>query len=101
MPSGTPSSRMLSVSLRRIQVRGSTQGVYAEKNASTSWQGVQADWFPINDGQVAKGEGFQAGDYGGSKWRPEMRKAGANRECHGPTGDSGQIRHSAIGRLAA
>ena len=48
------------------QLRGSTQVVYAENNASTSWQGVQADWFPINDWQVAKGEGFQAGDYGGS-----------------------------------
>ena len=43
------------------QLRGSTQVVYAENNASTSWQGVQADWFPINDWQVAKGEGFQAG----------------------------------------
>ena len=48
------------------QLRGSTQVVYGENNASTSWQGVQADWFPINDWQVAKGEGFQAGDYGGS-----------------------------------
>ena len=47
-------------------LRGGTQVVFAENNASTQWQGVQADWFPINDWQVAKGEGFQAGDYGGS-----------------------------------
>ena len=44
-------------------LRGSTQVVYAENNASTSWQGVQPDWFAINDWQVAQGEGFDAQDY--------------------------------------
>ncbi len=47
-------------------LRGSTQVVYAENNASTSWQGVQPDWFAINDWQVVQGQGFDAGDYGGS-----------------------------------
>ena len=46
-------------------LRGSTQVVFAENNASTQWQGVQPDWFAINDWQVAKGQGFDAGDYGG------------------------------------
>ena len=46
-------------------LRGSTQVVFAENNASTQWQGVQPDWFAINDWQVAKGPGFDAGDYGG------------------------------------
>jgi putative ABC transport system permease protein len=47
-------------------LRGGTQVVYAENNASTQWQGVQADWFAINDWQIAQGQGFDAGDYGGS-----------------------------------
>ncbi|HEY1070763.1 ABC transporter permease [Thermomonas sp.] len=46
-------------------LRGGTQVVFAENNASTQWQGVQPDWFSINDWQVAKGQGFDAGDYGG------------------------------------
>jgi len=46
-------------------LRGGTQVVYAENNASTQWQGVQPDWFTINDWQIAKGQGFDAGDYGG------------------------------------
>jgi putative ABC transport system permease protein len=47
-------------------LRGSTQVVFAENNASTQWQGVQADWFAINDWKVAQGDGFQSNDYGGS-----------------------------------
>ena len=47
-------------------LRGSSQVVFAENNASTSWQGVQADWFSINDWQIAEGEGFTSGDYAGS-----------------------------------
>ena len=47
-------------------LRGGTQVVFAENNASTQWQGVQADWFAINDWQIAQGQGFDAADYGGS-----------------------------------
>ena len=47
-------------------LRGGTQVVFAENNASTQWQGVQPDWFPINDWKIAQGELFQASDYGGS-----------------------------------
>jgi len=46
-------------------LRGGTQVVFAENNASTQWQGVQPDWFAINDWRVEKGQGFDAGDYGG------------------------------------
>jgi len=45
---------------------GSGQVVFAENNASTRWQGVQADWFTINDWRIDKGEVFQPGDYAGS-----------------------------------
>ena len=44
-------------------LRGSTQAVYAENNTSTSWQGVQADFFDINGWTIAGGEDFQAQDY--------------------------------------
>ena len=47
-------------------LRGGTQVVYAENNASTQWQGVQSDWFAINDWKIAQGDLFQASDYGGS-----------------------------------
>ncbi len=47
-------------------LRGGTQVVYAENNASTQWQGVQADWFVINDWKIVQGDLFQASDYGGS-----------------------------------
>lgn len=44
-------------------LRGNTQVVYAENNASTSWQGVQPDYFDINGWSIASGEGFDAQDY--------------------------------------
>lgn len=47
-------------------LRGNTQVVYAENNASTSWQGVQPDFFDINGWTLANGEGFSAQDYSGA-----------------------------------
>ncbi|HSD16961.1 MAG TPA: ABC transporter permease [Thermomonas sp.] len=47
-------------------LRGGTQVVFAENNASTQWQGVEADWFAINDWKLAQGDGFESNDYGGS-----------------------------------
>ena len=44
-------------------VRGNAQLVYAENNWSTSWQGVQPDYFEINDWKLASGDGLSAGDY--------------------------------------
>lgn len=47
-------------------LRGNTQVVYAENNASTSWQGVQPDFFDINGWEIANGDGFSAQDYSGA-----------------------------------
>jgi putative ABC transport system permease protein len=44
-------------------VRGNAQLVYAQNNWSTSWQGVQPDYFEINGWKLASGEGLAAGDY--------------------------------------
>jgi putative ABC transport system permease protein len=44
-------------------VRGSSQIVFAENNWSTSWQGVSADWFAINQWTIAKGDAFETHDY--------------------------------------
>ena len=47
-------------------LRGSTQVVFAENNAATSWQGVQPDYFQINGWNIVEGEAFRAEDYGGT-----------------------------------
>ena len=47
-------------------LRGSTQVVFAENNAATSWQGVQPDFFTINGWTIAQGEGFDAQAYTGA-----------------------------------
>jgi putative ABC transport system permease protein len=47
-------------------VRGSTQVIQAEQNWSTNWQGVEADFFTINDWPLALGEGLSDADYRGA-----------------------------------
>ncbi len=47
-------------------LRGSSQVVYAENNWSSSWQGVQPDFFSINGWTIAEGEGFEPQDYSGA-----------------------------------
>ncbi len=47
-------------------LRGNTQVVFAENNASTSWQGVQPDYFEINGWKIAEGSLFAADEYGGN-----------------------------------
>ncbi len=47
-------------------LRGSTQVVFAENNASTSWQGVQPDFFEINGWTLASGSPFEPQDYTGA-----------------------------------
>jgi len=44
-------------------MRGGTQVVYAENNWSTQWQGVQPDWFAINEWTIDNGAGFDPHDY--------------------------------------
>ena len=47
-------------------LRGNTQVVFAENNISTSWQGVQPEFFEINGWEIADGSLFEADDYGGN-----------------------------------
>jgi putative ABC transport system permease protein len=44
-------------------IRGGGQIVFAENNWSTSWQGVNADYFPVNQWTMALGGEFSARDY--------------------------------------
>ncbi len=44
-------------------VRGGGQIVFAEKNWSTSWQGISPDFLTVNDWTLAQGETFQPRDY--------------------------------------
>ena len=44
-------------------LRGGTQVVYAENNASTSWQGVQPEFFDINSWEIAEGATFDPQAY--------------------------------------
>jgi putative ABC transport system permease protein len=44
-------------------LRGNSQVIYAENNWSTSWQGVEPDWFEINSWELGEGELFGARDY--------------------------------------
>ncbi len=47
-------------------LRGNSQLVYGQNNWSTSWQGVQPDYFDINSWKLAQGDGLQAQDYSGA-----------------------------------
>ncbi len=44
-------------------IRGGGQVVFAENNWSTRWEGINADYYPVNDWQMALGEPFSARDY--------------------------------------
>jgi putative ABC transport system permease protein len=44
-------------------IRGGGQVVFAENNWSTRWEGINADYFPVNDWQMALGEPFSARDF--------------------------------------
>ncbi len=44
-------------------VRGGGQVVFAERNWSTSWQGVSPDFLVVNDWTLALGQDFQPRDY--------------------------------------
>ena len=87
-------------------LRGGTQVVFAENNASTQWQGVQADWFAINDWKVAQGDGFQANDYGGSA-KPVILGETVRKTLFGeedPIGQTvrlGRVPFTVVGVLAA
>ena len=44
-------------------IRGGGQVVFAENNWSTRWEGINADYFPVNDWRMALGEPFSARDF--------------------------------------
>jgi putative ABC transport system permease protein len=44
-------------------VSGGGQVVFAESNWSTRWEGVNADYFPVNDWQIESGAAFSPRDY--------------------------------------
>jgi putative ABC transport system permease protein len=44
-------------------LRGNAQAIYAENNWSTSWQGVETDWFIINGWELGEGELFDSRSY--------------------------------------
>ncbi len=46
-------------------LRGGSQIVFAENNWSSQWQGVQPDWFDINEWDIDTGSRFETGDYSG------------------------------------
>ena len=87
-------------------LRGSTQVVFAENNASTQWQGVEADWFAINDWKVASGDGFESNDYGGSA-KPVILGETVRKTLFGeedPIGQTvrlGRVPFTVVGVLAA
>ncbi|WP_240126777.1 ABC transporter permease [Thermomonas alba] len=70
-------------------LRGGTQVVFAENNASTQWQGVQPDWFAINGWEIASGDGFQPNDYGGAS-KPVILGETVRRELFGDQDGIGQ-----------
>ncbi|MEP6634669.1 MAG: ABC transporter permease [Luteimonas sp.] len=77
-------------------LRGSSQIVYAENNLSTSWQGVQPDFFDINGWVVSEGSLFEAQDYS-SAAKTAILGDSVRRELFGD--DSGIGQTIRIGRV--
>ena len=86
-------------------VRGGGQLVYAENNWSTSWQGVQPDYFDINGWKIASGEGLTASDYSSASKSVVIGET-VRRELFGdedPLGQSlriGKVPFTVVGVLA-
>ncbi|MDZ3824485.1 MAG: ABC transporter permease [Pseudoxanthomonas sp.] len=87
-------------------VRGGGQVVFAERNWSTSWQGVSEDFMTVNDWRLEEGEGFTPRDYGtagksvvlGATVRRELFGEG---EAVGATVRIAQVPMTVVGVLAA
>ena len=85
-------------------LRGGTQVVFAENNWSTSWQGVQPDYFDINGWTIASGPGFEPGDYsGGGKsvilGETVRRELFGDDEAVGQTVRLGRVPFTVVGTL--
>jgi len=86
--------------------RGGAQLVYAENNWSTSWQGVQPDYFDINGWKLASGEGLTAGDYSSAAKSVVIGETVKNQlfADEDPIGQSlriGKVPFTVVGVLAA
>ncbi|TZF86687.1 FtsX-like permease family protein [Lysobacter lacus] len=84
-------------------LRGNTQLVFAENNASSQWQGVDADWFPINGWTLASGEPFSRADYSGGKsvivGETVRRELFGEEEAVGQTVRMGRVPFTVVGVL--
>jgi len=77
-------------------LRGGTQAVNGENNAATNWQGVEADWFAINDWKIKDGDVFDAHDYSGANKKVILGET-VRQELFGD--DSGVGQTIRIGRV--
>jgi putative ABC transport system permease protein len=87
-------------------VRGNAQLVYAENNWSTTWQGVQPDFFEINGWKLANGEGLAAGDYSSASksvviGETVRRELFADEDPLGRSLRIGKVPFTVVGVLAA
>ena len=85
-------------------LRGNTQAVYAENNWSSSWQGVETDWFTINGWEIATGPGFDSRDYtSGAKsailGESVRRELFGEEEAVGQTIRLGRVPFTVVGTL--
>ena len=87
-------------------LRGSSQVVHAENNWSSSWQGVQPDYFDINGWVIAEGDAFDAQDYGGAAKHVILgetvrRELVGDQPAIGQTVRLGRVPFVVVGTLAA
>lgn len=87
-------------------LRGNSQVVYAENNWSSSWQGVQPDFFEINGWKIVDGEGFDAGDYSGASkdvilGETVRRELFGDENAIGQTVRLGRVPFTVVGVLGA
>ena len=87
-------------------MRGSAQVVFAENNWSTDWEGVQPDYFELENWRLASGAGFDARDYNGGGKSVILGET-VRRELFGdedPVGQSvriGRVPFTVVGTLEA
>ena len=87
-------------------LRGGTQVVYAENNWSTQWQGVQSDWFDINEWTIANGAGLDQHDYSSAAKSVVLgetvrRELFGDEDAIGQTVRLGRVPFTVVGTLAA
>ena len=87
-------------------LRGSAQVVFAENNWAADWEGVQPDFFELENWQLASGGGFDARDYSGASKSVILGET-VRRELFGdedPVGQDvriGRVPFTVVGTLQA